>query len=300
MSARGWALFLMMCVIWGIPYLLIKVAVDGVSVPVLVFARTVIGAAVLLPLAFRAGGFAVVRRHWRPLLVFAIIEIIAPWWLLSDAERRVDSSLAALVIASAPIIAVVMLRAMGDSERLTPMRWAGLLVGLAGVAALVGPNLRGGDPWAVIELLLTTCGYAAASLLVARKLGDVPGIPMTAVCLASTALVYTPAAVATWPAAMPSAGVLGALAGLGVICTAVAFVTFFALIREVGPTRAMVFTYVNPVVAIAAGAVVLDEPVTWLMVAATALILGGSAMAAGKRKEEPGRPAPVAAVAETN
>lgn len=282
MSRRGWLLFAMLCFIWGIPYLLIKVAVDSVSVPVLVFARTAVGAAVLLPLALRGGQLAGLARHWRPLLAFATIEIILPWWLLSDAERRVSSSMAALVIAAVPILAVVMAQIIGD-DRLSAARWAGLVLGFAGVTVLVWPDLRGDDPWAIVELLLTACGYAAAPLLVARRLTDVPALPMTAVCLAFAALVYTPAAVLTWPDAMPSAQVLAALAGLAVICTALAFVVCFALIREVGPTRATLITYINPIVAVLAGVVVLSEPVTPTMLIAFALILGGSVMAAGRQ-----------------
>ncbi|GIH71772.1 DMT family transporter [Sphaerimonospora thailandensis] len=284
MSRRGWLLFLTMCFIWGIPYLMIKVAVESVSVPVLIFARTAVGAAVLLPLALRGGQLAGLIRYWRPLLAFATIEIILPWWLLSDAERRVSSSMAALVIAAAPIIAVVVARIIGDGDRLTATRWAGLVLGFAGVVVLVGPDLRGGDPWAIVELLLTACGYATAPLLAARRLKDVPSLPMTAVCLTIAALVYTPAAALNWPQVMPPGRVLAALAGLALICTALAFVVFFALIREVGPTRSVIFTYINPVVAVLAGVVVLSESVTPGMLLASALILGGSVTAAGRRR----------------
>ncbi|WP_063842713.1 DMT family transporter [Sphaerimonospora mesophila] len=284
MSRRGWLLFVMMCFIWGVPYLMIKVAVESVSVPVLIFARTAVGAAVLLPLALRGGQLAGLARYWRPLAAFAAIEIILPWWLLSDAERRVSSSMAALVIAAAPILAVVIARIIGDTDRLTPTRLAGLVLGFAGVAVLVGPDLRGGDPWAIVELLLTACGYATAPLLAARKLKDVPSLPMTAVCLTLAALVYAPAAALTWPQTMPPGRVLAALAGLALICTALAFIVFFALIREVGPTRSVVFTYINPVVAVLAGVLILSEPVTLNMLIASVLIVGGSVMAAGRAR----------------
>lgn len=293
MSRRGWLLFALLSFIWGIPYLLIKVAVDSVSVPVLVFARTAVGAAVLLPLALRGGQLAGLVRYWRPLLVFATVEIILPWWLLSDAERRVSSSMAALVIAAVPILAVVMSQIIGDTDRLSATRWAGLVLGFAGVAVLVWPDLRGDDPWAIVELLLTACGYAAGPLVAARRLKDVPSLPMTAVCLAFAALVYAPPAILTWPDAMPSGQVLAALAGLAVLCTALAFVACFALIREAGPTRATLITYINPVVAVLAGVVVLSEPVTYSMLLAFALILAGSVMAAGRPpRAEPGAKTP--------
>ncbi|GAA3445961.1 DMT family transporter [Planomonospora venezuelensis] len=284
MSRRGWILFVLMSVIWGIPYLMIKVAVDGVSVPVLVFARTAVGAAVLLPLALRGGRMRGVLRHWRPLAAFAAIEIIVPWWLLSDAERHLSSSMAGLLIAASPIVAVLLGRLTGDTERLGAVRWAGLAAGLAGVAVLAAPELRGGDPWAIAEVLLTAVCYAIAPLIAARRLKDVPALPMTAACLGLAALVYAPPAAMTWPDALPDGRVLAALAGLALVCTALAFIVFFALIREVGASRALVFTYVNPAVAVAAGVVVLGEPLTAPILASFALILGGSVLATASRE----------------
>src|SRR5262249_27746228 len=158
MSRKGWALFAIMCVVWGIPYLFIKVAVGEVSVPVVVFARTALGAALLLPMALRSGQLGVLRAHWRPLVAFATLEMIVPWGLLSQAERKVPSSLAGLLIAAVPIISVVAARLTGGTERLSLRRWAGLMVGLAGVAVLAAPDLTGGSGWAVIEVLLVALG----------------------------------------------------------------------------------------------------------------------------------------------
>jgi drug/metabolite transporter (DMT)-like permease len=284
-SARGWVLFALMSVIWGVPYLMIKVAVEGVSVPVLVFARTAVGAAVLLPLALRGGQLRGLLRHWRPLLAFATIEIIIPWALLSEAEKYITSSMTGLLIAASPIIAVVVSRATGGSERLSALRWTGLGIGLAGVALLAAPEMTGGSPVAIGEVLLVAVCYAIAPLIAQRKLQDVPTLPMTAVCLTFAALVYTPPAILTWPDAVPATRVLVALAGLALICTALAFLVFFALIREVGASRALVFTYVNPAVAIIAGVLVLGEPLTATILGAFALILGGSVLAtAGRTK----------------
>ena len=293
MSSRGWVLFGLMSVIWGVPYLMIKVAVDGVSVPVLAFARTAVGAAVLLPLALRGGQFAVLRRHWRPLLAFAALEILVPWFLLSDAERHLTSSMSGLLIAASPIIAVIVGKLTGSGERLSPLRWAGLAVGLGGVAVLAAPELTGGDPWSITEVLLTATCYGIAPLIVTRRLGDVPALPMTAVCLALAALVYAPPAVLTWPTAVPGATVLVAIGGLAVICTALAFIVFFALIREAGTSRALVFTYVNPAVAVSAGVVLLGEPLTPAIIASFGLILGGSVLATAPKAKPLGvaRPA---------
>ncbi|GAA3385265.1 DMT family transporter [Cryptosporangium minutisporangium] len=286
-------LFVIMSVLWGVPYLMIKVAVEGVSVPMVVFARTAIGGLLLLPLALRGGGIRRVLKHWRPVVAFTALEMIGPWFFLTDAERTLPSSLCGLIIATVPVIGAIAVRATGGTERLGRARWIGLAVGLVGVAILVGPNLSGGDAWPTIEVLFTALGYAIAPLIVARYLNDVPGLPLTAVSLSLAAIVYAPAAIVTWPDERPEPQVLWALAGLGLLCTAVAFVVFFALIREVGPARATVFTYVNPAVAVLVGVLVLDEPLTALIVVAFGAILLGSVLATSRDA-----PAPVAPVAE--
>jgi drug/metabolite transporter (DMT)-like permease len=299
-SRRGWILFAAMSVIWGIPYLLIKVADEGVSVPVLVFARTGIAAVLLLPLALRRRQLRVLLPHWRWLLVFALVEIAGPWLLLSNAERRLSSSMSGLLVATVPIIGAVLARLTGDSERLTLVRWAGLLVGLGGVALLVG-QAASGSAWPVVEVLLTATGYAIGPLIANRKLADLPRFGMTAVCLGFTALLYLPAAAATLPRAVPPARVLASLAVLAVVCTAAAFILFFMLIAEAGPARATVITYVNPAVAVALGAGVLGEPFTPLIAAAFALILSGSVLAtrrAAPSPEPPGPPPPAVPVTE--
>lgn len=291
MTARGWFLFSLMGVVWGIPYLMIKVAVDAVSPSMVVFTRCALGALLLLPFALRQGGLTgTVRAHWRPMLAFACIEIIGPWFTLTDAERHLSSSTAGLLIAGVPIVGVLLARFFGDAERLGARRLTGLALGLGGVVVLTVPQLTGGDARSLGEVLLTVLGYATAPLIAARWLKDVPSLHLTAPCLALAALVYAPAAAATWPSALPSGQVLAALAGLGVICTAVAFVAFLELIKEVGPTRATVFTYVNPAVAVAAGALFLDEPLTAGITVAFALILAGSVLATAAGPRRPARP----------
>src|SRR4029079_9916249 len=219
------------------------------------FTRCALGAALLLPFALRQGGLVrVVRAHWRPMLAFACIEIIGPWWTLTDAERHLSSSTAGLLIAGGPIVGVLLARFFGETERLGARRVTGLALGLGGVAVLTVPHLTGGDARSLTEVLVTVLGYAIAPLIMARHLKQVPTLQLIAPCLLFAALVYAPAAALTWPSTVPSAPALASLAGLGVICTALAFVAFLDLIREAGPTRATVFTYVNPAVAVAAGA----------------------------------------------
>lgn len=280
-----------MGVLWGIPYLMIKVAVDAVSPSMVVFTRCALGAALLLPFALRQGGLPrTLRTHWRPMLAFSVIEIIGPWWTLTDAERHLSSSTAGLLIAGVPIVGVILARFFGDTERLGARRMVGLALGLAGVGVLTAPHLTGGDARSLAEVGVTVLGYATAPLIITRYLKQVPILQLIAPCLALAAVVYAPAAAATWPTELPSGPVLASLVALGVICTALAFVVFLELIREAGPTRATVFTYVNPAVAVAAGALFLDEQLTVTVLASFALILAGSFLATAAAPKTPGRP----------
>ena len=279
MSRRGWVLFAMMSVIWGIPYLLIKVADGGVSVPVLVFTRVTVGCLVLLPFALHRRELGTLRGHWWWLIAFTVTEIIGPFALLSSAERRLSSSASGLLVAAVPIIGAVLGRLTGGQDRLTAVRWAGLIIGFGGVALLAGPNVARGDALSVAEVLLTALGYAIGPIIANRKFGGVSAVAVNAVCLGMAALVYAPAAAVTWPRSLPSAEVLASLAALGAVCTAAAFVIYFRLIAEAGAARATVITYVNPAVAVALGVVVLGEPLTVSVVGSFVLILAGSVLA---------------------
>ncbi len=283
MSRRGWVLFAAMSVIWGLPYLLIKVAVGGVSVPVLVLARVALGAAILLPIALRRKEFSALRPVWPWLLLFAVVEIIMPWFALSEAERGISSSLTGLLIASTPIIVAVLSLFLSGGDRLGPVRWTGLLIGLGGVALLAGPHLVGSSGGrgarSVAEVLFVALCYATGPLIANRKLAGVPPVAMTAACLALASVVYAPLAALNWPSHVPSASVLASMAGLAVICTAAAFLIFFRLIHEAGPARASVITYINPAIAVTLGVAVLGEHVTATMLIAFGTILAGSVLA---------------------
>ncbi len=291
MSRRGWVLFVVMSLIWGLPYLLIKVADGGVSVPVLVFARVTVGALVLLPITLRRRELGALRGHWAWLVAFAVIEIIGPFALLASAERRLSSSTSGLLVAAVPIIGAVLARLTGGQDRLTAVRWAGLIIGFGGVALLAGPDAARGDALSVAEVLLTALGYAIGPIIANRKLSGLPPVAANTVCLGMAAVAYAPAAALTWPHSMPSVQVLASLAGLGAICTAAGFVVYFGLIAEVGAARATVITYVNPAVAVALGVLVLGEHLTAAMAGSFALILAGSILAT---RANPGarRPAP--------
>ncbi len=250
-----------MAVIWGIPYLLIKVAVSDLSPVTLVFLRTAIGALLLLPLAVQRGSLAALLPRWKAVLAYTVVEVTVPWLLLSNAERRLSSSLTGLLIAAVPLIGAV-LALVTRSDRLDVRRAAGLVVGFVGVAALLGLDLTVIDAGAVVQAGLVAAGYATGPMIVARRLSDVPSLGVVTASLVLTGLVYAPLGLVQLPHAVPPLTVVGAVAVLGAVCTALAFLLFFALIAEVGPLRAQAITYVNPAVALALGVVLLGEPFT--------------------------------------
>jgi drug/metabolite transporter (DMT)-like permease len=268
-----------MAVIWGIPYLLIKIAVGELTPAGLVLLRTVVGAALLLPVAAARGWLTPLLPYWRWVIAYTVVEVSLPWFLLSDAERRLSSSLTGLLIAAVPLIGAILQRLTRGDDRMDRERVAGLMVGLAGVAVLVGLNVSFRDLGAVGEVGLVAIGYAAGPIIIARRLPRLPAVGVVAASLALTALAYAPLALPQLPRMLPSGRVLLAVGILGVVCTAVAFLLFFALIGEVGPVRATVITYFNPAVALLLGVVLLQEPLTVGAVLGFGLILVGSVLA---------------------
>jgi drug/metabolite transporter (DMT)-like permease len=291
MSRRGWLLFLVMGFIWGVPYLLIKVAVGTLTPASLVFLRTAIGMLVLLPIAAYRGQLRPLLPRWRPLLAYTAIELAIPWLLLSDAERKLSSSLSGLLLAAVPLVSAIIAWLTGG-ERLGPRRILGLGVGLAGVAALVGLDASGGNVPAIVQIVIVAICYAAGPMVLARYLRDAPGLGVVAGSLVLTAVGYLPVALVQLPRHWPPLRVTGSVVGLAVLCTAIAFVVFFALIREVGPVRASVITYVNPAVAVALGVTLLGERFTVGIGVGFALILLGSVLAT---RRGPAAPEPVVA-----
>ena len=268
-----------MALIWGIPYLFIKIAVSEISPASLVFFRTAIGTLLLLPVALARKDLAPVLKHWRWILVYTAAEVAAPWFLLSDAEQRISSSLAGLLLAATPSFGAILAWATGGHDRLDRRRIVGLAVGFVGVGALVGLDVRTNDFGAIGEVLLVAVGYATGATIISRKLSTLPSLGVVVASLAITALVYAPIGIAQLPSRSLSPSVSLAVAVLGVVCTAIGFIVFFALIREVGSARATVITYLNPAVALALGIAVLGEPLTLGIAIGFALIVLGSFLA---------------------
>ena len=286
MTRRGLLLFALLSLLWGIPYLLIKLAVAEVSVPFLVFARAAVGALALLPFALAQGSFEWLKTQWLAVASFCVVEMVLPWGLITHGEVSIDSSTAGLLIAMTPAVTVALSKLMGSDERLGIRRWTGLFLGFAGVFVLALPTLGGGF-LAVIEILLAAACYALGSIIASRWLNDVPASALTAVCLMGAAAIYAVPAALAWPTAMPSTTAVASIVGLGVFCTAIAFATYFLLVREIGPERAVVITYVAPAVSVAAGVLVLSEPLNMSILAAFALILCGSYLGTWRAPQEP-------------
>jgi drug/metabolite transporter (DMT)-like permease len=278
MSRRGVLLFAAMCAIWGIPYLLIKVAVEDMSPSMLVLGRTLIAALLLLPIAAFRGELRPLLPYWLPLVAFAGIEIALPWVLLGAAETEVSSSLTGLLIAGVPLVAAVIATSTG-AERLRPASIVGLGLGVAGVAAIVGVDVEDAHVVPLVEIGLVAVCYAAGPAILQRWLSGLPALGVIAVSLVLTALVYVPFAAFSVPDETPSAAAFASVATLAVVCTALAFLLFFALIGEVGPVRATVITYVNPAVAAVLGVLILHERFTAGMAVGFALVLAGSVLA---------------------
>jgi drug/metabolite transporter (DMT)-like permease len=278
-SAKAWTSFAAVSVLWGIPYLFIKVAVDdGVPPAFLAWARVVLAALVLCAMAWHRGLFGSLRGRWRWVVFYAVVEISIPFPLIAAGEQHVSSSLAAILIAAVPLIIAVLAIRFDPEERVHGRRLVGLLVGFTGVVALVGIDVAGrsDELLGAVFILIAAVGYASGPMTLNRKMSDIEPVAMMGASLAVASLVLTPFALADVPNATPSAEALASVVVLGLLCTAAAFVLFGGLLLEVGPGRAAVITYVAPVVAVGLGVAVLGERPGVGAAAGLLLILAGS------------------------
>ena len=284
MTRKGWMLFIAMSVIWGIPYLFIKIAVQELDPSVVVFARVGIAAVALLPVAIQRGVLRQMRGRWLVVAALALVQIAAPFLLISYGEQHIASSLTSLLIAADPLFVVLFALRFDPSERVNGLRLIGLLVGMAGVITLLGLDV-GGDKQRLlgaIFVLLATVGYAASALLIKRPtIATLPNLGVVTVMCITTTIVLSPLALTRLPGKIPSLEVIVSLLVLGVICTAVAYLVYFALIAEVGASRGTVITYVNPAVAVLLGVILLGEPLNAGIIVGFLLIILGSWLSTG-------------------
>jgi|SRR5579875_61387 len=291
MTRRGWAYFVAVGVVWGLPYLLIRISVREISPPLLVLVRTGGAALFLVPLAALRGALVPAIRRWRAILLYTVAELGVPWVFLFSAERRLPSSLTGLLVAAVPLVAAVVAWLTG-SEAVDLRRMTGLLVGLAGVGILVGFSVAGAHLLAVLSILFVAVGYALGPWVVDHQLRDVPPLGVIAWSMLVCAVGYAPWAAVELPSRPLSASVVESAVALTVVCTIVAFLLFFALIGEVGAMRATLVTYVNPAVAVVLGVAALGEPFGAATAAGFVLILGGCYLASRPARPGAARDAP--------
>ena len=264
------------------PFLLIRIAVREVAPPTQIFLRTAPVALVLLPVTAYRKQLGDIVRRWRPLLVYTTVEIVVPWLMTSTAEERLSSSLTGLLLGATPLIAALLARMSGDENRFDRRQLEGLLLGLAGVALLVGIDVRGATAWSIAAVFVAAVGYAVAPRLFNHYLSDLPSLGVIATSLAIAALVYAPFGLSDLPAHLPTE-VIASLIGLAFIPTLAGFLVFFALVREIGPARTNVVTYVNTAVALILGVVLLREPFTLGIGLGFPLVIAGCVLATRRR-----------------
>jgi drug/metabolite transporter (DMT)-like permease len=299
-TRRGLILFVALGISWGIPYLFIKIAVGELEPAMVVLARAGLAAVLLLPLAVFRRELAPVLRRWKPIAVYTVVEIIVPWYFLSSAETRIPSSTAGLLISAVPLAGVGVAFLLGRPAKMSRLNWLGIVLGMTGVAALVGFEIGGSDLVAVAEVAIVVVGYALGPAILAKWVPELPGVGVTAVSLGAAALVYLPIVAVTgaFPTEWPSTPVIVSIVVLAVVCSALAFVLMVALVGEIGPVRMSAITYVNPAVAILAGAIFLRETITVWTILGFALVLSGSYLVTRRRTEIIAPAGPEQAVAE--
>lgn len=281
MSWRGWTAFVALGIIWGLPYFFIKVAMQEVSPFTLAFSRVVLATMILLPIAWRRGALRSLTEHKAAIVAFGLIEFAIPFSMISLGERWISSSVTGILIAMVPLSIALIQRFFGIREALGAWRVVGLTIGFIGVAALLGTGaISGALGWAGVGcMLVSTICYAVGPLIIQRHLSGLDSIGPLAASLGVASIILLIPATLEFPSSLPTANALVSIAVLGIVCTAIAMLLMFYLVRDAGASRASVITYINPVVATLLGVLVLDEHLGIGGFIAFALILLGSWLA---------------------
>ena len=281
MTWRGWAAFWALGVIWGVPYFFIRIAVQEISPFAVAWSRLTIAALILLPIAWHRGALYPLRTHLTAICAFAAVEFVVPFSAISFGERWISSSVTGILIAGAPLTVIIMSRFVGLHEPLGARRVVGLALGLCGVIALLGfGTVSGPLGWAGVGcMVLATIGYAAGPLIIERYLHGLDAIGPIAASLTVASLVLLLPALATRPDRWPSTATISSIAVLGVLCSAIAMLLMFYLVRVAGAARALIITYLNPAVATLLGVGLLHERLGPGGMTAFLVILVGSFLA---------------------
>ena len=284
MSRRHWFLFITVGLLWGMPYLLLKVSVEELSVPVIVCSRTFIGALVLVPIALRQNTLLPALKKYHYVLLYAVLELFIPWLLITSAEQKITSGLAGLLVATVPIWTTVIASVKGDKTVWHKKRLGGLLIGFIGVLLVVGIESIRSDqnPLAILMILVASLSYATAVATVTATIPEIDPIAINGLAMISAAIFFLPFALFALPDQMPTAHVIASQITLGLLPTAMAFILFFELMRDVGPARASLVTYLNTAFAVVLGVLILHEPLTLGIVVGLPLVLIGSYFAGRK------------------
>jgi drug/metabolite transporter (DMT)-like permease len=287
MSRKSLFYFLLVGFLWGIPYLLMKVAVEEIPPSAIVAGRTLIGAAILIPVALYRKTFKGAVLGFKFVAFYALLEMIGPWILISTAQKKIDSGLAGLLISTVPIFAAIITSLRGDHTVWQFKRMFGIVVGFIGLIAVVGIESFSGNshPASIAMMILAAMGYSYAIIMVTTNLPLVDGIAINGLAMAITSIFWAPLAIAQWPSQVTLKPALSLIA-LGVLCTALAFLVFFKLLVEIGPARGSLVTYLNTSVAVVLGVIVLNEPITIGLIIGLPLVLIGSYLASKKSESD--------------
>lgn len=270
---------------WGIPYLLMKIAVEDFPPAAVVAGRTLIGAAILIPIAVYRKTFKGAVLGFKFVAFYAVMEMIGPWILITTAEQHISTGLTGLLVSTVPIFATIITSLRGDHSVWEFKRIFGIVIGFIGLIAVVGIESLSGnsDPIAIGMVVLASVGYAYAVIMVISNLPLVDGIAINGLAMALTSVFWAPVAIAQWPSSI-SFNAVAALVALGIFSTAIAFILFFTLLKDIGPARGSLVTYVNTAVAVVLGVIILREPLTIGIIVGLPLVLIGSYLASRKNK----------------
>lgn len=286
MHKRSWTLFALVGLLWGIPYMFIKVAGETFSPATVVFGRVLIGSAILIPLALRQGTLMSAIKGIKYVVIYAFAEMVGPWYLITTAEQEISSGLAGLLVATVPIWATIFASINGDKTVWHSQRLFGIVIGFIGVFALVGIESFTGTSSlkAIAMVLVSAILYSYAVNMITSKLPNTSGLAVNAVAMGVTVIFFAPFAIAQWPRGPIPTNAALSLVSLGIFSTAIAFTLFFQLMQDIGPARASLVTYLNTAFAVVLGVLILSEPITLGIAIGLPLVLIGSYFASRKPK----------------